>query len=303
MIRNAEPDAMLAHSQPDGGAQERRLRATLIIAHPGHELRVHSWLETAQPNVWVLTDGSGRTQRSRIDSTTRVLHATGAGRGPVYGQMSDADLYNAVISFDHTQFTELADRLATALILDGVDSVAGDAEEGYNPAHDICRLVVNTAIRLVERNTKKRIANYDFTLVGAPDRCPNELRTRSLWFNLDDAAFARKLSAARNYPELQREVEAALKGAGHETFRDDPDLVQLARSTFGVANAVDFRVECLRPVNAQTCATTLFNRDAPFYEEYGEKQVRAGHYSQVLRYSEHMLPLAAALDSHVERSS
>jgi hypothetical protein len=294
---------MLAYSQANGGAKERRPRATLVIAHPGHELRVHSWLETAQPDVWVLTDGSGRTQRSRIDSTTQVLDATGARRGPVYGQMSDADLYNAVLSFDHTKFTELVDQLAAALIRDNVDSVAGDAEEGYNPAHDICRLVVNTAIRLVERNAKKQIANYDFTLVGAPDRCPNELRTRSLWFNLDDAAFARKLSAARNYPELQREVEAALKGAGYETFSDDKDLVQRARSTFGVADAIDFRVECLRRVNAQTRATTSCNGDAPFYEAYGEKQVRAGHYTQLLRYSEHMLPLAAALDSHVERSS
>jgi len=45
----------------------------VIIAHPGHELRVHYWLEQAKPAVCVLTDGSGRTQKSRLDSTTGVL--------------------------------------------------------------------------------------------------------------------------------------------------------------------------------------------------------------------------------------
>ena len=258
---------------------------------------------TTQPDVWVLTDGSGRTQRSRIDSTTQVLRATGARPGPVYGQMSDANLYNAVLNFEYRQFTEIVDQLSDALIRDDVDCVAGDAEEGYNPAHDICRLIINAAVWLVERKTTKQIANYDFTLVGAPDRCPNELRPHSLCFDLDDDAFARKLSAARNYPELQREVEAALKGAGYETFRDDKDLVQRARAAFGVADAIDFRVECLRPAGAQTSSTTSYNGDAPFYETYGEKQVRAGHYTKVLRYSEHLLPLAAALDAHVERSS
>jgi hypothetical protein len=292
---------MSAYSQPNDAAPKRPPRATLVIAHPGHELRVHGWLETALPDVWVLTDGSGRTQRSRIDSTTRILGATGAVSGPIYGDMSDVDLYKAVLSFDHRRFIELVDKLASALITKGVDYIAGDAEEGYNPAHDTCRLVINAAIRLVKHKTKKEIANYDFTLVGAPGRCPENLRAHSLCLNLDNAAFARKLSAARNYSGLQAEVESALNGGG-ETFQQYADLVERARSTFGVTAANNFRVECLRPVNAGMASPARYNGDTPFYEAYGEKQVGAGNYSQVIRYSEHMLPLAAALDSHVERS-
>ena len=34
-------------------------RAALVVAHPGHELRVHGWLEVARPVVCVSTDGSG----------------------------------------------------------------------------------------------------------------------------------------------------------------------------------------------------------------------------------------------------
>lgn len=294
---------MLAYSQVTPADSEPPRRATLVIAHPGHELRVHGWLETAIPEVWVLTDGSGRTNRSRIDSTTRVLESAGAVRGPVYGQMSDADLYNAVLSFDHRPFTDLVDQISAALIRNDVDVVAGDAEEGYNPAHDICRLVINAAVKLVRGRTTKELLNYDFTLVGAPGRCSEELDAEWLCLDLDDAALERKLFAAQNYPELQAEVNAALRGAGNEPFQKYSDLVERDHSTFGVTDASKFRVECLRLVNSGVRSNPSFKDHAPFYEEYGEKQVQAGHYKQVLRYSEHILPLAAALDSHVERSS
>jgi len=278
-------------------------RAMLVIAHPGHELRVHGWLETSRPHVWVLTNGSGRAQHSRIDSTTRVLCSAGAVPGSVYGQMSDVDLYNDVLEFNHSRFTDLVDQLVDGLIRTDADVVAGDAEEGYNPAHDICRLVINAALRLVKSKTNREITNYDFTLMGPPAASLNELNSNSLLLSLDDAAFARKLSAARNYPELQAEVEAALNGSGNGTFNDRPDLAQRVRATFGATDASSFRNECLRYLNNHSGFTSYFNGDAPFYETYGEQQVRAGHYTHVLRYRDHMLPLAMALDAHVETNS
>jgi hypothetical protein len=259
-------------------------RAILVIAHPGHELRVHGWLEAMVPAVWILTDGSGHTGRSRLDSTTRVLESAGAVQGPVYGSMSDADLYNTVLGFNHRPFLDLADNLAAAILHEQVDYIAGDAEEGYNPGHDICRLIINAAVQLVQHKSSKPIRNYDFTLVGPPDQCPEDLRDHSLRLNLDDEAFARKLSAARNYPELQAEVETALNGGRSNTENQ-------------------FRVECLRPVNSHSLAIRSLEDDPPYYEQYGEKQVKSGYYKQVLRYSKHMLPLARALDSYVERNS
>jgi hypothetical protein len=257
--------------------ESQQQRAILVIAHPGHELRVHGWLEATSPAVWILTDGSGHTGRSRIGSTTRVLEQTGAVPGPVYGFMTDADLYNAVLGFDYRPFIDLVDQLAAVILDSQVDCIAGDAEEGYNPGHDTCRLIINAAVKLAERKSRNPIRNYDFMLIGPPDQCAEDLRDHSLWLQLDDEAFARKLSAARNYPELQAEVAMALNGAGQ------------------------FRVECLRPVNSH--AIRSLADEPPYYELYGEKQVRSGYYKQVLRYSEHMLPLAKALDSYVERNS
>jgi hypothetical protein len=278
-------------------------RAALIVAHPGHELRVHGWLAEARPRVCVLTDGSGRTQRSRLDSTTGILERAGAVPGPVYGEMSDVELYAAALDYEHSRFTRVVDVLASMLLREQIECVVGDAEEGYNPGHDICRLIINTAVGLVNRTGRRQIANYDFTLVAPPGRCPEPLRADSILLDLDEAAFARKLTAARNYPELQAEVAAALSGAGSVGLREHSDLARRAGSDFGVAGAANFRVECLRPVDARGESDKPFSGERPFYEEYGERQVAAGHYTRVLRYREHMLPLVAALNSYLERSS
>ena len=279
------------------------MRAALIVAHPGHELRVHGWLEEARPRVCVLTDGSGRTQRSRLDSTTRVLERAGAVPGPLYGEMNDVELYTAVLDYDHSRFTRIIDEIASMLICEQIGCVVGDADEGYNPAHDICRLIINAAVRLANHTGPRQIANYNFTLVAPPGHCPELLRANSIRLDLDDAAYERKLMAARNYPELQSEVEAALSGAGSVGLRDHSDLARRTGSDFGGAGAPNFHVEWLRPEGVRGESDKPFTGDRPFYEEYGEMQVAAGHYTRVLRYREHMLPLAAALNSYAEGSS
>jgi hypothetical protein len=217
--------------------------------------------------------------------------------------MSDVELYASVLDYEHSCFTRIVEEIASMLLREQIGCVVGDAEEGYNPAHDICRLIINAAVRLVNRTGRGEIINYDFTLVAPPVRCPEPLRAGAIRLDLDEAAFARKLTAARNYPELQAEVEAALSGDGSVGLREHPDLAQRAGSGFGGEGAADFRVECLRPVNTRGESDKPFSGDRPFYEEYGERQVAAGHYTRVLRYREHVLPLAAALNSYVERSS
>src|SRR5262245_41002456 len=44
-----------------------------LFAHPGHELRVHHFLEQAAPTVAVLTDGSGSTGQPRLDESRELL--------------------------------------------------------------------------------------------------------------------------------------------------------------------------------------------------------------------------------------
>ncbi|HEY6366924.1 MAG TPA: hypothetical protein VI585_19260 [Candidatus Binatia bacterium] len=252
-------------------------RAALVIAHPGHELRVHRWLEVARPLVFVLTDGSGRSGLSRLNSTTKILSQAGAQVGSIFGRFTDAETYTAILQTDFGRFTDVAIELAENFRQKGVEYVAGDASEGYNPAHDLCRLVLNAAVKLVNRHTGKHLRNFDFPLTGRPDNCHHKLLKDAIRLDLDDSAFARKVTIAQSYPELLQEVASTVSENGIDAFRR----------------------ECLRPVCELEERYILEGR--PFYERYGERQVAAGVYSKVLRYRQHMFPLAEALQRHVER--
>src|SRR5437660_7455132 len=116
----------------------------LFVAHPGHELCVHAWLEIARPRVFVLTDGSGHKGNSRIESTTAVLAAAGTETGSIYGRLTDKELYAAILDQNFELFIDLAEEFAAVLADAPLQMVAGDAIEGFNPGHDVCRLIINT---------------------------------------------------------------------------------------------------------------------------------------------------------------
>jgi hypothetical protein len=249
-------------------------KSALIIAHPGHELRVHHWLEIVRPVVLVLTDGSGSTRHSRLQSTTHLLQKAGARPGEIYGLFSDTDMYKALLSQKFTIFLDLLERTAAFLIQEEIDLVAGDAIEGYNPSHDICRHLINAALEMVQRKTGRILCNYDFPVVGSPRREPGTGRAAPVELCLDDVAWQRKLKASAEYPELASEVEKALVTLGRQAFRE----------------------EWLYPVDAKMDG--MVQSDVPFYERHGEERCQEGVYQNVIRYSLHVRPVAEALWRH-----
>jgi len=251
-------------------------RPALVIAHPGHELRVFHWLEQARPIVFVLTDGSGRSGRSRLARTHALLAATKAQPGPLFGLWTDLVLYHKILHRDSDFFINLADALAQRLYEDRIGYVVGDAAEGYNALHDFCRLIINTAIKIARRRYGSGPDNFEFLLAGSPEACPQTMRHQAIWLHLNDPQLERKMNAARGYAELQPEVENALANHGRDAFR----------------------TECLRPIRMNACYEM---DEVPFYERYGERQVAAGYYQQVIRYRAHMLPLARALEQYAGR--
>jgi hypothetical protein len=273
--------------------------AAVVVAHPGHEVRIHGWLERERPTVFVLTDGSGRAGEPRIASTREYLKRFGMRPGRVFARFTDTEVYGLVLARDFDPFLRLSEELAEAFVEERVGRVAGDAAEGYTTSHDIARLVTNAAVEMAGRASGRAIANYDFTLVKRPDHCPEPSRADAVWLHLDDEAVARKLGAAFEfYPELAAETRDALRGEGHESVVDYFKLNDDEHAATDLAGLEMFRVECLRPVNPRD---RPFDSEKPFYERRGEEKVAAGLYDRVIRYREHMLPLAAALAEAVER--
>jgi hypothetical protein len=220
--------------------------------------------------VFVLTDGSGNHGKSRLASTTRILDELHARPGNVYGRMTDKQVYVGIFENDVALFATIVEDIASALVENNTEVVAGDSIEGYNPTHDLCRVIIDSAVRLAGERTGRPPQNFAFPVTESR-QSHNSLLDEALPFQLDQHTFDRKLAAARRYSELTGDVEGALRETGIDSFR----------------------TEWLIPSNAGEASAPFI--EPPFYEQYGERQVSLGHYDRVLRYREHFLPLAESL--------
>ena len=125
----------------------------LVVAHPGHELKVFGWLHATAPRVYVLTDGSGGGT-PRLSSTAKLLNQAGAVPDEFFGPISDGEIYRAILEKRIPVFLGIVDELAASFAANAIDFVAGDATEGFNPSHDICRALVNAAVAIAERASR-----------------------------------------------------------------------------------------------------------------------------------------------------
>jgi hypothetical protein len=169
--------------------------------------------------VFVLTDGSAASNQSRLGSTTVVLDRIRAKASSIYGYFTDRAAYAAILNHDFDRFIELAAKLSQAFVREQIDFVAGDALEGYNPMHDVCRLVIDAAVEAARQADGRHIANLAFSLVNQPHVSLEPPHANELWLKLDDRALERKITAAQGYPELAGEVSEALAPAGINPFR------------------------------------------------------------------------------------
>src|SRR5262249_26195227 len=113
-------------------------RAVLIVAHPGHELLVHHWLERARPIVCALTDGSGSQACDRSGRSKSVIRRAGAHVGRVFGAGTDRVWYNAILAGDRRLFDRVAARIADLCRAERITQIVADPMELFNPMHDLC---------------------------------------------------------------------------------------------------------------------------------------------------------------------
>jgi hypothetical protein len=253
-------------------------KAALVVAHPGHELRVYQWLRLTRPLCFVLTDGSGGSGKSRLDSTTTLLEQNGARMGSIYGRLTDREIYSAIIKGELDLFIDLSEELVRELVREEIDFVVGDAIEGYNPAHDVCRFMINAAVEIVSRKRNQPLLNYEVSLTSQPANFAEAKIGEAIRIHLDEEDLSRKLEAAHSYHELAGDVDQILKTEGIQAIQ----------------------TEWLQPVSNWGISISQ-PPESPYYELHGEKQVAAGHYEQVLRYREHVLPIAQALRDYSQK--
>jgi hypothetical protein len=242
-------------------------RAILIVAHPGHELLLHHWLERTQPIVCALTDGSGGRAHDRSGRSRRIIERTGATVGPVFAAATDREWYRAILAGDRRPFDTAAAQIEDLCRAEGATEIVADSCEFFNPMHDLCSaLAQGIAMRRQAAGAGAiTLLTYPIErqdmLSGQPDHA----------YALDDAALERKLAAAAEYHELTSEVErrrlAAIENVASERL---------------------FAIDSHRvwPRHAP---------EEPFYEKFGREMIARGTYAELITYADHVRPLAAML--------
>lgn len=231
----------------------------LILAHPGHELLLHHWMERTRPRVYLLTDGSGGAKSSRVHFSAACVERAGATAGSVFGEASDKSWYRALADRDEGPFADVAERIIRDLATPA-SLVVCDPVEGFNPMHDMAAAVA----ACVCARTGSPSATY--ALVHRAGNVP-AIET----LTLGSEALQRKREAIAGYTELAGETDS-----------------------FAVHDQTSWDVEHLF---ATPSLLAWFGQlpEHPDYERIGAERVASGRYQSALTSAGHVRPVVEAL--------
>jgi len=280
----------------------------LAIAHPGHELRLHAFMEEAKPFVFILTDGSQRTGMDLMHESIKCIDkATKHGikvnladiKNPYlnkifkYGfpenppdqiHLKDLQIYEEIMEQRTDFFISFIDFMATNLIKYKIDYLVADPSEGTNVVHEMVRIMSDIAVRIVKKKTSKEIILFDYSL----DTPFNQnLNDDCMHIQLDHDAIERKLDAIQKFPLATMDLKPNISMDANLVmeFSKMPDGKNHIRQLLKDMGADFLGNEYIRPYYFSE------HSEKPAYEVSGEKAVKAEKYFQVITYENHIKPL------------
>jgi hypothetical protein len=201
--------------------------------------------------------------------TAQFLRAMGVQAGSVFGRLFDREAYVAILEGNSELFLALSNELAADIADKKPAMIVCDAVEGYNPVHDLCRLMVGAAIELSERD----VVQFEYAVVDDPQSFAAD--GDAIVVDLDDSMHAAKLERARQMADIVPDVDDLILRHGPGSYR---------RET--LRRVIDW---------------TDVGAGTPLYERLGEERVENHRYDRVIRRAEHMVPLRDAIRNAVQQ--
>jgi hypothetical protein len=245
--------------------------AALVVAHPGHEVRVSGWCELARPRLFILTEGSRSGDHGRLLCAQSFANQNGATLGPLFGRFRDREIYAAILAGDQALIRWTAD-LTDALVALAPTLIVTDSWQMYNLGHDLTHVMARVAASRASAYLGRAIEVVEFEVAPKALACDRLWGAEAFRVVLDDTSLARKHTMAENYQDLREEFRQVLALEGPDAQR-----LEIFHSV------VDF--DALMPA-----PRTLIP-----YERYGEQRVVAGVYGEVIRWSEHVRGIVEAI--------
>ena len=237
-------------------------RAALVVAHPAHEVRILRWLSLVRPHVYILTQGS----RSGADSTRRaaserLIEAHGATVAKDWAGAWDRDLYDMLLDGKYGALLDWADQLTEDFIAREIDLVVADSWQLYNVAHEITYVIAALAAQRAREALGREVALVTYPVVPHSMSPAAPVAPTLARFKLTQAAVNTKRAAMEQIPDIATEASAIDESEGREAH---------ALETFNAALPLG---SILRTP-----------REAPVYEVFGMERVKAGIYTDVVRW-------------------
>lgn len=248
------------------------MKTLLFVGHPGHELLAHKFISIYKPDVIFLTDGSGNDGQPRIDQSLNLIKSLGLNAYFPFEPYSDRQIYDLILSNSIDSFLRSKSVLKEFILEQKYRVIVGDALEGFNPSHDLCRYLINSIVIEMEKENKVKIENYDFFQDDVRKNQTSDKKTGDIILELNEDELQKKMDACINYPKIKSEVDKFVSNFGKDFFA----------------------LEFFRKINDPT-KIVGWDTDFPYYEEFGRKRIAEGTYKQLISFDTHMMKLAQAL--------
>ncbi len=250
------------------------MKPLLLIAQPGHELRILGWLKTYQPDIVILAQGEGSMQSSRLNQSQILVNELGLRiRNDYLSPTSDQEIYQTLLAGHGAQLLkQWFDSLCSLIKTEGFTAIVADAAEGYNPVQDLCRLLANLLTQKLNQEDYE-LLNLEFSLIGHPSRSPHNAPPK-MEIHLSPEQLKDKIDISCQY--------------GAQSDQRFLTKIQASLDLFGEDA---FKVESFFPAQVTPYEKNQLPVTRPYFEIIGEERKQQGTYSTVIT-AEHLRKIA-----------
>jgi len=161
---------------------------------------------------------------------------------------TDKDIYSLIIEGDFERCIMVKEALKSFVKEHNIQRMVGDALEGFNPSHDLCRYFINGLVE--DLADEHPMMNYDFLQDEIFKNSAHKASEPDILLHLNTAEMEQKLSACLKYSALKFEVDRFFEQYGVDFFR----------------------LEHFRQIIDNKVIKT-WEGNMPFYETHGRKRV------------------------------